>query len=286
MFDFLQHVAVSVPYFFQAHANWQKVDGLLDKLPGCITITPGPAAAPAAAMNCAPGVKLASITKTIDTVPTPTRQVAIGSLYPEQTFQKYLGCFNDSLGYPRTLNSYQFTDYANMTVSYCQNTCNDRGYRYSGLEYSMECHCANTILDSALEASPLGPTFCGWNCGGQMTNPIGYREICGGLGYVSIYNNTDPAFYPYGSDEPGGDNSGARTPPAPLASNYVGCYTDQGDRTLSFANTASDSMTIENCLAFCNTQGGSKYYGLEYASQVRCLLPTSTRLHRRCHQGS
>ena len=61
-------------------------------------------------MNCPAGAVLASITKTMDTRPTPTRQVAINSAYPEQTFQKYIGCWNDTYGYPRTLNSYAFTD--------------------------------------------------------------------------------------------------------------------------------------------------------------------------------
>lgn len=49
------------------------------------------------------------------------------------------------------------------------------------------------------------------------------------------------------------------------AYNYYGCQTEAtGQRALSGATTASNTMTAEACAAFCS---GYTYFGMEYASE-------------------
>lgn len=131
----------------------ENVKGMLPKLPGCITITPGPEDAPAASMACGPNVPKPSVTSTKDSVPFATRVPAVGASFGLSTSQKYLGCFNDSGLGIRALNAIQYFNYTAMTVEYCQSYCADRGYRLSGVEYSLECHCDNYINPTSIGGS-------------------------------------------------------------------------------------------------------------------------------------
>ena len=100
----------------------EAVHGLLTKLPGCVNITSGPGAAPAASMECAPGVPQPTITKTVDSTPLPTNQPAyIGANFGLAS-EIYLGCFNDSAGGIRTLNAISYSNYSVMSVEFCQAT--------------------------------------------------------------------------------------------------------------------------------------------------------------------
>jgi hypothetical protein len=256
----------------------EPVKGLIDKLPGCINITDGPNEAPAASMNCAPGVPLPSITSTQDSVPRPTASPVYGQPFglPQQ---QYLGCFNDSTVGKRTLNSIQTSDYTAMTVEYCQTYCMQNGYRLSGVEYTQECHCDNLLNPTAVN----GSNQCTWNCGGTMTTGTGKQELCGGIGYISVFNNTDATFNAFGDMSNTAGTAQKYTPPSPFASNYLGCYSDNAGsgRTLTGPNlNLQNNMTIEACGAFCsqgNNGIGYQYYGLEFSTQcehqyVRSLM--------------
>ena len=152
----------------------EKVTGLLSKLPGCITITEGPAAAPAAAMQCPANAPAPRIIQTVDTTPRETGMPEVGSYYGLDN-QMYLGCFNDSAGGIRTLNAKSTNNYTVMTPQWCQKYCNDKGYRLSGVQYSQECYCDNYINPTARN----GYLKCTWNCGGTMVLG-GRQELCGG----------------------------------------------------------------------------------------------------------
>lgn len=123
----------------------EPVRGLISKLPGCITLTPGPEAAPMASMACGPDVPKPSVTSTKDSVPFATSMPTVGASFGISSSQKYLGCFNDSAAGVRALNAVHNSDSTAMTVEYCQTYCANRGYRLSGVEYSSECHCDNFI---------------------------------------------------------------------------------------------------------------------------------------------
>lgn len=103
---------------------------------------------------------------------------------------------------------------------------------------------------------------------GTMTNG-GPQQICGGLSFISIYNNTDPSFVANGSNK----NSAGNVPqdlPVVTKPNYVGCATDNYNntgRTLTGASLSQLNMSSSICQNFCATaQGGRgwQYWGTEY----------------------
>lgn len=215
----------------------EPVRGLIDQLPGCIKITYGPEAATSASMNCAPTVPKPLIRQTIDSTPVPTLKPSIGSTYPTAD-QTYIGCYNDSLGAARTLGGYQ-TANENMTIASCQKTCNDRGFRLAGVEYAYECHCDNYINPTALES---GARNCDFNCAGTINSET--FEVCGGNGYISIFNNTspdDPRLVP------------AKPKPSVGKFRFTGCLTDpnKSGRALAGPFKADNAMTNELCVKFC-----------------------------------
>ncbi|KAI7498899.1 WSC-domain-containing protein [Hortaea werneckii] len=256
----------------------EPVHGLLDRLPGCIEITYGPEAAPASSMKCGPEdpppppiIATRVMTARATVSPTP------GANYGISSQQRYLGCFNDTGGGGyRTLNSISTSNYTVMTVQYCQQWCADRGYRLSGVEYAQECHCDNYINPTAISAQSGNESWnsCTWNCGGTLTARFdGEQQLCGGLGHIDVYNNTDPDFDAFGDNSNTAGNAQPYTPAAGFGENYLGCYSDTGVRTLSGASTEALNMTVERCADYCAAQNngvGYQYYGLEYYSQCFC----------------
>lgn len=249
----------------------EPVKGLISRLPGCITITDGPEAAPAASMTCPSSSPKPSITRTVDSTPLATLMAAPGASFGISDFQKYVGCFNDSAGGVRALNAISVSDYSIMTVEWCQTWCQDKGYRLAGVEYGQECHCDNAMNPTAVTDSRM----CSWNCGGTMVTG-GPQEICGGYSYISVYNNTDPAFDANGSME---NSAGAVQEAKDLTAfppNYLGCSTDNlngAGRMLTGDSFQSLSMNTTVCATMCaNANGGQgyQYYGTEYSTQCFC----------------
>lgn len=103
----------------------------------------------------------------------------------------------------------------------------------------------------------------------------GAQDICGGAGYISIYNNTDPDFVAFGSMENSAGNLSPPTELAPFPDNYLGCATDNYNgtgRTLTGPNVDWTNMTSAVCAAFCASKStnGYQYYGVEYRTQCFC----------------
>ncbi|KAK4996850.1 hypothetical protein LTR66_003637 [Elasticomyces elasticus] len=268
----------------------EKVHGLLDKLPGCINITPGPGRATSADMECGPNVVKAVISSTKDSVPKTYATVA-----PGQSFglpgHNYLGCATDS---NRTLTEARYTSETYMSVEFCQSYCTNLGYRYSGVEYGSECYCGNQLRTGTV----FNSTRCLFQCNANGT------EFCGGVFAINVYNNTAAtiaatAAYTGVAATPTANayNAVAAVPAAvPSAKNYLGCAKDLvgGVRTLSGDSTSGSTMTVEICAAYCaagNNGYGYNYYGLEYSSQCFCgnTLPpmlnlTSTPSNGTCSQ--
>jgi hypothetical protein len=219
----------------------EPVRGLISQLPGCVKITYGPEAATSASMNCAPDVPKPLIRATVDSTPIPTLKPTPGQTYPT-TNQVYLGCYNDGVAGMRTLPGYTESNYTSMTVKNCQEICNSRGYRLSGVEYGRECHCDNSINPAAVG----GQEGCIWNCGGTMDSDK--VETCGGNGFISIYNYTIAA-----ADDP------RLVPAAPKPSvgkyKLQGCLTDPArnnvGRALNAARKVDRAMTNDMCVNFC-----------------------------------
>ncbi|KAK4895020.1 hypothetical protein LTR27_006887 [Elasticomyces elasticus] len=274
----------------------EEVHGMLDRLPGCIEVTYGPGAAPASSMMCPPTAPKPYVTPTADSVPlvtaSPTPGVQFG--LPEQ---EYMGCYNDTAasGYYRTLNSLKYINYTSMTVEFCQQYCMDNGYIWSGVEYAQECHCDNYINPTAIAAEPGTPNQCTWNCGGTLTEG-GLQELCGGLGYIDVYRNTNTSFNASGNNDNTAGNAQPYTPAAGFGPNYLGCYSDPpgfNTATLEGPTLEANNMSIAVCETFCQQGPGYRYYGLEYSTQCKCgnaiapssgpvLTPTSNPSNQTC----
>ncbi|KAK1081015.1 hypothetical protein LTR33_005045 [Friedmanniomyces endolithicus] len=253
----------------------EPVRGLIERLPGCINITYGPEAAPAASMACAATVAKPYITPTPDSTPLPTASPTPGAMFG-LPLQQYMGCYNDTLGgsgYYRTLNSVEYVNYTSMSVEFCQAYCMSLGYTLSGVEYAQECHCDNEINPTAVAALNGTVNSCTWSCGGTLTAG-GTQEFCGGPGFIDVYRHTNTSFVAFGDNSNTAGNAQPYTPAGGFGSNYLGCYSDTpgSPRTLPGANVPDgwNNMTIEVCAAFCAQAGGYQYYGLEYASQCYC----------------
>ncbi|EMC97704.1 hypothetical protein BAUCODRAFT_463088 [Baudoinia panamericana UAMH 10762] len=265
----------------------EPVKGLLTQLPGCIEITYGPEAAPAASMQCPASVALPSITPTPMGMPLATASPVPGQPFglPEQI---YMGCYNDTGGTPgfKTLNGLFYSNYTNMTVEFCQNYCMANGYRFSGVEYAQECHCDNEINPTAIMAPNGTVNQCTWNCGGTMTLGDVEQEFCGGLQYIDIYKNVNTSFVAFGNNDNTAGNAQPYTPPSGFGSNYLGCWQDnaQGTRLLDGDMTAAQYMNLTVCADFCaagNNGFGFQYYGTEFGNQCFCgneITNTSAQL--------
>ncbi len=106
----------------------------------------------------------------------------------------------------------------------------------------------------------LDPTdaLCNFACPGDS------NDRCGATGYVSVFydptkyvKGTDPALY------------GPQTPLQVGDYNYQGCYSEATNgRALNDLSPPEPSggFTLESCMSACQ---GYKYFGMEYANQVR-----------------
>ncbi|GAB7342552.1 hypothetical protein MBLNU457_g0730t1 [Dothideomycetes sp. NU457] len=249
----------------------EPVHGLLDSLPGCVRLTSGPQAATAADMECPAGHPQPTITKTVDSTPLPTANPAIGSLYGNK-YNRYLGCGNDtyqsSLGGLRLLNADSMTN-DNMTIQMCQTYCTSNGYRLSGVEYGNQCFCDLTV-------NPTGHFYGGLNTfsGCNALCPGDKSQICGGPALMNVYNNTDPRMKV--TNNTANSVIQMTAPVAKFDKNYIGCYSDNGPRTLNGTSTYDlTNMTVANCAAYC-ANANTPYYGVEYANQCYCGTGTSS----------
>ncbi|KAI8806738.1 WSC domain-containing protein [Cladochytrium replicatum] len=151
---------------------------------------------------------------------------------------QYVGCHKDDVK-ARALPERASYD-GLMTPSKCASACLAKGYTISGVEYSWECYCGNSLKYGHVEESK-----CFMPCEGND------ELICGGEANLAIYNcpSTTPKF------------------------EHFGCYTDsaiQYHRALNkagFVNTTS--MTIESCTSFCAFKNFT-LAGLEFGQECWC----------------
>ncbi|OWZ54809.1 glucan endo-1,3-alpha-glucosidase agn1 [Cryptococcus neoformans c45] len=85
-----------------------------------------------------------------------------------------LGCGLDSED--RILSSY-FISLDNMTVDSCLTICENRGYVFAGLQFSDECYCGNSLLQSTSYDS----TRCDMSCAGDS------EDTCGGTWAIELF---------------------------------------------------------------------------------------------------
>lgn len=169
-----------------------------------------------------------------------------------------LGCYADSnnarsLGLNKTVLANTLTPLA------CSSYCRLGGYKYSGLEWSTECWCGNT-LDNLAANGKVDTSQCNMPCSGDS------NTMCGGNSRISIYQDSTYVQKVF-------------TVSKFQTFQNVGCYTDDpGNRSLpNRINTPFNTATPYTCLAACKT-AGYKYCGLEWSGECygSNVAPTSS----------
>ncbi|KAF2008488.1 WSC-domain-containing protein [Aaosphaeria arxii CBS 175.79] len=145
----------------------EQVTGVLSALPGCNSVTYGPAPAQSKANCAAPKLSLKASPKSLGYV-----DVTKSKGY------RYIGCGTDNAG-KRTLSQAQ-TSSSSMMVEKCIDFCKSKGAQYAGLEYAGECYCgASLAADRAPVQGRLGN--CLMKCSGNN------QQVCGGAAAISLY---------------------------------------------------------------------------------------------------
>ncbi len=123
--------------------------------------------------------------------------------------------------------------------------------------------CGNTISNGGAPTT----TGCTMTCNGNST------EYCGGGGRLNLYQYGASASTSTAGTAPSPTGSVVNpTPTGPAivpyvgAYSFLGCYTEAtNNRALDGATTASNTMTLETCQAYCSAY---TYFGVEYGQEV------------------
>ncbi|KIV86256.1 hypothetical protein PV11_01876 [Exophiala sideris] len=221
----------------------EQVKGILPKLPGCNTVTYGPAAAPQGICSTEPSLNTPEDTdgetRVEPTINSTTIAMSSGST------ATYQGCYIDESNGARALSAASTTNSTGMSTALCAAYCQNKGYSVFGTEYSDECYCGSSI-----SASTTNETDCAMACVGNLT------QWCGGPDRLSVWLIS-------------GNETNAATSSGPTVANstYISCYSDNtgGSRTLT-SRTMDSSMTLEMCASTAQ-KGNYKYFGVEYADE-------------------
>ena len=77
----------------------------------------------------------------------------------------------------RVLKGHYFSR-LDMTIEMCLTTCREKGFRYSGLEWQIECYCGDEPVQG-FKWTWLNK--CNERCPGNS------NQICGGSNVMSVY---------------------------------------------------------------------------------------------------
>ncbi|PVF92304.1 WSC-domain-containing protein [Serendipita vermifera] len=182
----------------------ENIDGVLDTLPGCNPVQQGPGRATPQTCN----------------KPVPNILSADQVSFIKKDIPKWdgVGCAKDNL--QNRLLPNKFTDNT-MTIEKCLDTCLSKGFKYAGLQWSVECWCGNNFNDAS--ANLYGS--CTMPCGGDPT------EKCGNGGILSVYK--------YNPNKVGGttpSSSSSSVPSTPTTTSTTSSTT--------VSTSASQSQTI------------------------------------------
>ena len=156
-------------------------------------------------------------------------------LYPAKalpTGWSSLGCYSEGKGV-RALGSYSFSS-GSMTQELCMNTCQAKGYKYAGAEWSRECYCANSF---GTGSAKLADGSCGMMCSGDSLS------VCGDSSKLTVFGwSHSPPTTPSAASSA---SSNATSSPVPTSSNVTSSAVPTSANTTSavVSSTASVNAT-------------------------------------------
>ena len=119
----------------------------------------------------------------------------------------------------RILSEY-FEASDDMTIEKCLSICRSKGYPYSGLEWSCECHCGHGP-ENGFEWA--WSSKCDDRCAGDS------NQVCGGSNAMSLWT----------------------TPPKNPSGLCINDYPENQRVLNDFSITGLQNMTIEYCCSIC-----------------------------------
>ena len=159
---------------------------MLDKLPGCINITPGPADASISDMTCNSKSRSKRSPQASPVSPSPTNSTATisgrattASPTTVGNFGSYVwgACYQEGTT-GRALTDARLIDDFHMTVEMCINFCEPKGYGLAGVEGARQCFCGAQLMNGA---KTIDTKYCDMACVGDSS------ELCGGNTRLDIY---------------------------------------------------------------------------------------------------
>ena len=159
-----------------------------------------------------------------------------------------------------------------MTVELCTAACLAGGFTLSGVEYSGECYCDDSLHNGGGPATD-GNALCDMACNGNAA------ETCGGPNRLDMYSytasssgtTTSASGTGTGTSNPTTTTSSGTGPTGlPTGWAYKGCWVDQAyGRILANSEPDDSTLTVESCVATCSGLGYS-IAGMEYYTQCYC----------------
>lgn len=90
------------------------------------------------------------------------------------------GCWQEPGDGSRALSSYVYSS-LNMNIESCAYLCGMSNYLYSGLQWSVECWCGNSVSSKAVQ---IADNQCTMTCSGNSS------QTCGDSSIFNLYNGT------------------------------------------------------------------------------------------------
>jgi glucan endo-1,3-alpha-glucosidase len=192
-----------------------------------------------APLTLAPNATATTLSPNATLSVTTTAAVPTSTLPVHETEDKSewysLGCTVDS-DQARVLTGYIGYHYGYNTVDDCLSFCEDKGYKFAGVEYGNECHCGSSIPSTLTSTE-----WCNVPCDGDKS------ETCGGGWALDLYelmstNDTDCAATTIGGilvPIAGTTTTGKATTATAVATTAVGVTT-----AVSVTTAAPQSTTV------------------------------------------
>ncbi|QDS71885.1 hypothetical protein FKW77_010173 [Venturia effusa] len=159
----------------------EPVKGLIEKLPGCNSVTSGADSASHSQKSCdsstsPPSINPFVLSRAADAPTMP-------SLNRVRDGWQYVGSANEPKG-GRALTNASSTDAA-MTIEKCQQFCSSKNLSHAGVEYGTECYCGSELGSGGSLSTTESTIYNSMVCAGDR------KQFCGGPGRVMVFKKVN-----------------------------------------------------------------------------------------------